>query len=105
MEAMKDMKSRLQRQDGAIAKQDATISKQGVTIAKQGATIAEQGATIAEHVATIAKQGTTIEHLQVQSEAQDGIIANLQTDLREEKAARKEDIDSLIQVLHFIVLP
>lgn len=91
MEAMKDMKTRLQRQDGAIAKQDATISKQGVTIAEQGATIAEQGATI--------------EHLQVQNEAQDGIIANLQTDLREEKAARKEDIDSLIQVLHFIVLP
>jgi uncharacterized coiled-coil protein SlyX len=91
MDAMKDVNAKLQ-------KQDVTIATQGATIVKQGATIAKQGATIAELQVKCGTQDEVIEGLEAKNEAQDGTIKNLQTDLIAEREARKEDIQSLVQV-------
>ena len=119
MEAMEDTKTNIDSLQKKNKKQDSTIAKQGSTIAKQGSTIAKQDSTIAKQDSTIAKQGSTIdgqvatitqhsaaiERLEAQNEVQEGVNEDLKTELRQEKAGRKEDVECLIQVFHFVVLP
>ena len=91
MEAMEDTKTNIDSLQKKNKKQDSTIAKQGSTIDGQ--------------VATITQHSAAIERLEAQNEVQEGVNEDLKTELRQEKAGRKEDVECLIQVFHFVVLP
>ena len=103
--AMTDVRAKLENQDATIVQQGVTIAKQGATIAKQGATIAKQLATIEDLQVRNSTQDQVIGSLQVKNkmqeamnDAQDRAIKMLQLDLHAEREARKDDIESLVQV-------
>ena len=91
-----DLWKRNKKQDRIIAKQGSTIDDLRKRNKKQDNTIAKQGSTIDEQVTTITQHSATIECLEAQNEVQEGVNEDLKTELRQEKAGQKEDVECLI---------
>ena len=96
-----DLWKKNKKQDRIITKQGSTINDLQKRNKKQDNTIAKQGSTIDKQVATITQHSAAIECLEAQNEAQKGINEDLQMELWQEKARRKEDVECLIQVFSF----